>query len=118
MKNLLRQVTLTRANRKADRTASLTFVTQIEETKEGMSDIDSNISQNGILYFKPSGELTTKEIDEISKTEIEVEGKTKSQRLRNVLYRLWEQTENSITFNEFYSQRMEQLIEQIKDRLV
>ena len=118
MKNLLRQVTLTRANRKADRCASLTFVTQIEETKEGMSDIDSSISQNGVLYFKPSGELTTKEIEEISKTEIEVEGKTKSQRLRNVLYRLWEQEEKEKDFNDFYSQRMELLIEQIKDRLV
>jgi hypothetical protein len=118
MKNLLRQVNLNRANRKADKSVSITFVTQLEQTSEDFIEIDENLGQNGVLYFKPNGELTTKEIEEISKTEIEVEGKTKSQRLRNVLYRLWEQTENSITFNEFYSQRMEQLIEQIKDRLV
>jgi hypothetical protein len=116
--NLLRQVTLNRANRKADRSVSMTFTTQLEESSEGFMEIDSILNQNGILYFKPSGELTQQEIDEIEKSNIEVEGKSKSQRLRNVLYRLWEQSETEVNFNDFYSQRMEQLIEQIKDRLI
>lgn len=116
--NLLRQVTLNRANRKADRSASLQFTTQLEQTKEEMSDIDGEIGQSGVMYFKPSGELTQKEIDEIEKSNIEVEGKSKSQRLRNVLYRLWEQEESTEDFNTFYSQRMELMINQIKDRLI
>jgi hypothetical protein len=116
--NLLRQVTLTKANRKADKSITISFVTQLEESSEGFMEVDSILGQNGILYFKPSGELTQQEIDEIEKTDIEVEGKTKSQRLRNVMYRLWEQKETSVNFNDFYSQRMEQLIEQIKDRLI
>lgn len=116
--NLLRQVTLNRANRKADRSVSMTFTTQLEESSEGFMEIDTILNQSGILYFKPSGELTQQEIDEIEKTDIEVEGKSKSQRLRNVLYRLWEQSKTSVNFNDFYSQRMEQLIEQIKERLI
>ena len=116
--NLLRQVTLNRANRKSDRSVSMTFTTQLEESSEGFMEIDTILNQNGILYFKGSGELTQQEIDEIENSNIEVEGKSKSQRLRNVLYRLWEQEETKVNFNDFYSQRMESLIEQIKDRLI
>lgn len=117
MKNLLRQVNLNRANRKADKSVSITFVTQLEQTSEDFIEIDENLGQNGILYFKSSGELTSKEIEEISKTEIEVEGKTKSQRLRNVLYRYNEQNGNK-DFNSFYSAEMERIIEHYKNKLI
>jgi hypothetical protein len=115
--NLLRQVTLNRANRKADRSASMTFTTQLEQSKEEMSDIDGELGQNGILYFKPSGELTQQEIDEINNTEIEVEGKTLSQRLRNVLYVYNEQNQNE-DFKEFYATEMNKIIEHYKSKLV
>ena len=46
-------------------------------------------------------------------------GKTHSQRLRGVLYRLWEQDNAGYTdFHDFYMVRMERLINQIKDRLI
>ena len=47
----------------------------------------------------------------------EVKGKSHSQRLRAVLYRLHEQENSMLTFNEFYTNKMEALINQIKDRL-
>jgi hypothetical protein len=114
--NLLRQVTLTRASRKADKSASLHFTTQLEQTKEEMSDIDGEIGQSGILYFKPSGELTQKEIDEIEKSNIEVEGKTLSQKLRNVLY-VYNQQNDEKDFNSFYSTEMNKIIEHYKNKL-
>lgn len=55
MKNLLRQVNLNRANRKADKSVSITFVTQLEQTSEDFIEIDENLGQNGVLYFKPNG---------------------------------------------------------------
>ena len=116
--NLLRQVTLHKVSTRADKSASINFLTQLEQDGEAFKEIYELLNQNGILYFKPSGELTQQEIDEIENSTIEVEGKSKSQRLRNVLYRLWEQEETKVNFNDFYSQRMEQLIEQIKDRLI
>lgn len=115
--NLLRQVTLNRANRKADRSVSMTFTTQLEESSEGFMEIDATLNQSGILYFKPSGTLTDKEIKELDNTEIEVEGKTKSQRLRNVLYRYNEQNQNK-DFKEFYDIEMERIIEHYKSKLI
>jgi hypothetical protein len=50
----------------------------------------------------------------------EVEGKSSSQRLRNVLYVLWQQS-NKQTYPEFevyYKAKMERIINQIKDKLI
>lgn len=49
------------------------------------------------------------------------EEKSPSQRLRNVLYRLYEQhapnNQNTIDFELFYKSRMEKIINQLKDKL-
>lgn len=43
--------------------------------------------------------------------------KSKAQRLRAVLFKLHEQTQTSQTFDEFYNERMEGLIEHFKSKL-
>lgn len=43
--------------------------------------------------------------------------KTPSQRLRAVLYRLWEQGKGGTDFESFYRVRMEQIIDQLKGKL-
>lgn len=43
--------------------------------------------------------------------------KTPSQRLRNVLYRLWQQQSGGTDFESYYRVKMEQLIESIKAKL-
>jgi hypothetical protein len=50
----------------------------------------------------------------------ESEGKSKSQRLRACLYRLWEQEYKwkYETFELFYSQYMEKVINKVKDNLI
>ena len=75
--------------------------------------MDGIINHSGILYFKSSGTLTSQEIDELDKFDVEISGKTKSQRLRNVLYRVFEGCEES-DFNTFYSIEMEKIIEHYK----
>lgn len=114
--NLLRTVTLDRANRKKDKSVSLTFTTQLEESSEGFMEIDKLLGYSGVLYFKDSGNLTTEEIKELDNVEVEVEGKTKSQRLRNVLWILNEKTNNE-EFNDFYSTKMEEIIEHFKKQI-
>lgn len=48
----------------------------------------------------------------------DLESKTPSQRLRNVLYVWWEQsTDKSIDFDTFYRQKMETFIELVKRKL-
>lgn len=122
--NLLRTVTLDRANRKKDKSVSLTFTTQLEESSEGFMEIDKLLGSNGVMYFKDNGNLTTDEVKELDNVEVEVEGKTKSQRLRNVLYIQWQQSGFSVTgmkgyksFNDYYSQKMESIIEHYKQKL-
>ena len=127
MSNLLIQVTLDRANRKKDKAVSLTFVTQLEQTSEEFMKVDSLLGDSGVLYFKSNGNLTAEEVKELEGVEIEVEGKTKSQRLRNTLYVYHKQlsdaliTENGskpiVSYNEFYASKMEEVIEHFKSKL-
>jgi len=116
--NLLRQVTLDRSNRKKDRSVSLTFTTQLEQSTEQFMEVDRIDGQSGVLYFKPDGTLTQKEIDEIDNVDVEVEGKSKSQRLRNVLYIYREQNPQiEENFKVFYANEMEKIIQHYKDKL-
>ena len=43
--------------------------------------------------------------------------KSQAQRLRAVLYRLWEQEKSNLEFDAFYKERTDLIIEQIKNRL-
>lgn len=52
------------------------------------------------------------------KIEKEIETKTPSQRLRNVLYIYWEQNGSQGEFNEFYKKEYEKIIEHFKSKLI
>tara|TARA_R110000744_G_scaffold148351_1_gene261361 strand:- start:1056 stop:1415 length:360 start_codon:yes stop_codon:yes gene_type:complete len=116
MANLITQVTLDRANRKKDKSVSLTFITQLEQSSEQFMEIDELLGDSGVIMFKSSGNLTTEEVKALDGVEIEVEGKTKSERLRNVLYVLNKQ-DNIGDFKEFYVTEMERIIEHYKGKL-
>lgn len=121
MDKLITQVTLDSATRKKDRSVSLRFTTTLEQSSEEFMKMDKLINDTGLIYFKSSGQLTKEEIRELDNVELEVEGKTKSQRLRNVLYVYWEQLKDSPSktqlFNDFYSDAMEKIIEHYKSKL-
>ena len=120
MNNLLTTVTLESARRKKDRSVTLTFNTQLEQSSEQFMQMDNLLNDAGVLYFKSNGQLTKEEIKELDNVELEVEGKTKGQRLRNVLYVLWEQTtqmNDNMDFNNFYANKMEEVIEHFKGKL-
>lgn len=69
------------------------------------------------VFAAPEAKITADDI-ELPDEAVEYKGeKTKSQRLRNVLYRLWEQTNQEKTFEEYYAIQMEKLIERLKERL-
>ncbi len=115
---MIKQVTLDRANRRKDRSVSLTFITQIEQTSSEFMEIDELINTSGVIYFKSDGSnLTQKEIDAIDGTKLKVEGKSKSARLRNVLYVYWKQSGSEKEFKDFYSDEMEINIERYKREL-
>ena len=102
-----------------DRTLKLSFETN-ELTPEQMANIHYSLNKFGFLAFSPDA-LATQELTEIDNLKVEYSdtGKPPSQRLRAVLYRLWEQTpEGYKTFNDFYNSKMEVLITHFKDKLV
>lgn len=114
---IIRQVELVRANRKADKSVSMTFTTDLEQSTQEFMQIDENVQTRGILYYSQRGVLTQQEVDELDNVEIDLEGKTKSQRLRAVLFILWKQQGEQGDFKEFYATHMEKLIQFVKDKL-
>jgi len=114
---MIRQVTLDRANRKKDKSVSLTFVTQLEQSSNEFMEVDELLNNNGTIYFKTEGKITQKEIDAINVADLKTEGKSKSQRLRSVLYILWQQLETGNSFNDYYADTLESIIEHYKNKL-
>lgn len=116
-KSILLQAQFTGYRPKKDKSASLTFSSDLEVSSEQIKQFHELLDQRGIIYFSTKGELTQEEVDELDKVDIELEGKSKSQRLRSVLFILWKQEGEQGDFKDFYSERMEKLIQMIKDRL-
>jgi len=116
--SIIRQVTFDKANRRKDRSVSLTFITSLEQSTDEFMELDSILNESGVLFFKSNGNLTKEEVKALESTEIENEGKTKSQRLRNVLYILHQQSKSNQSFNDFYSDKMENIIQHFKDKLL
>ena len=101
-----------------DKTLKLVFETN-EPTAEEIVEVAKLSQSFGYLAFKKdSFKQDEKEMLENLESDYEDKGKTKSQRLRAVLYRNWEQkNEGYDTFSDYYSARMEKLINHFKNKL-
>jgi hypothetical protein len=131
MSNLLRTVTLDSARRRKDKSVSLTFITSTEQTSNQFIEIDKLLDSSGVVFFKDSENISEEEISslEATKIDVKVKGKSDSQLLRNVLYRLWEQTPINIEsnnsgivatklkFDAYYTNEMKRIIQHFKDKL-
>ena len=101
-----------------DRTYKLTFETQ-ELTPDQLAWMGSCLNYPGYLafnkdVFKKEQEDALKEV----KVDYDNPEKSKSQRLRSVLFVLWKQhPEGYDTFDRFYDFRMEQFITHVKNKL-
>lgn len=101
-----------------DRTLKVSFETG-EPTPEQMQKIAMSSQKFGILVFAESekeGEVL-KVMENIPKTDLEF-GKTRSQRLRGVLYRLWESNKEGYDNSEdHYNAYMEKIIKHFKSQI-
>lgn len=113
MSKILKQVTLDGVSRKKDKSVSVRFVTQTEQTPEELMEIDRLLDSSGVLYFKSNGILNEEELKALDDLDIEVQGKTKSQRLRGALMVLHKKTSSIESKEEFYSRHMEKFIAHI-----
>lgn len=102
--------------------AKLTFTTQQEVPPELLTQIIGKIGQTGWLSFLV-GERRIDVLDVVTLPEIQQDkgDKTKAQRLRGALYRLWEHEKaeklTTLTSEEFYNVKMEQFIDHVKGKL-
>lgn len=101
-----------------DKGFKITFETG-ELSPEQVANIHYGSMKVGWLAFAPDP-FATAELEEIDNTKVEFEdtGKPPSQRMRAVLYRLWEVNgEGYKTFNDYYMSKMEQIITHLKSKL-
>ena len=103
--------------RRKDRTVSLRFITQ-EKTSGEIADIDRLVDTFGIVYFRGQERLNQDEVDELDAVELDLydEPKSQSQRLRNVLYKVWQQNQEG-DFKQFYRHETERIIQHYKNKL-
>ena len=73
--------------------------------------------KSGWMVFKAT-KIAVEEVADLPEETKEFKtDKTPGQRLRAVIYRLWEQTNREETFDTFYRRHLEKLIDQYKERL-
>lgn len=116
MNGLLLSVYVEGITTRKDQSVKITLGTQ-ELTPAKAGELFQLQNKLAVSYFSLK-EISQREIDQVDKLDPEFEGKTQSQRLRNVLYKLWEQQpEGFKDFDTFYKSRTERIIEQIKEKL-
>ena len=101
-----------------DKTIKVTFETQ-EPTPEQLIEISKHNQKFGFLAFKEDAfKQSEKDILESLESDYEETGKSKSQRLRAVLYKNYEQDKMGYkVFDDYYNRKMEELINHYKSKL-
>lgn len=104
-----------------DRTFKIVFETN-ELNADQIRYLHSCLQNIGYLAFRLSefSKLDYELLDTLAcdKESVEAIGKTKSQQLRHVMYRLWEQKPDGYDdFNQYYDHNMNKLIGYIKKQL-
>jgi len=117
MKKVIFEAGINKVGTLADGTLSINLHTQ-ELPAETMMRIFEMNKKPGLVLIS-SDSISQQEIDAVQVTtkDFEFNQKTPSQRLRNVLYRVWEQTDQQKDFRLFYEIHMEKVINQYKSTL-
>lgn len=104
--------------RRKDKSVSLRFVTQ-ELTTTEVGSIDTLLDSFGVLYFRGEETMNKDEVEELDNLELDIydQPKKQSQRLRNVLYKVWSQLEIGGEFKDYYKTETERIIQHYKNKL-
>lgn len=114
MKVLLPAILSGVASRK-DRSYTLKFETRELSGKSASALLDM-LQQEGHLLFSPNDDISETDVPD-EKADAMMGKKTQAQRLRGVIFRLWEQKGKNGDFDEYYKSVLENMIDQIKEKL-
>lgn len=104
---------LTKLETRVDGSIKVIIETQ-ELSGSDMADLFAYRGQLGYTTFTPNPEAVV----DVPDVKVEDNGKSPSQRLKAVLYVMWEQSGKKVdTFTMYYEMQMERIINQIKDKL-
>jgi hypothetical protein len=109
------QAQLTKVESRQDRTLKLTLGTQELPPEEAGQLMSLANEQVGCALAAADTPLEASDIPE--PLDDAPAGKSPSQRLRNTLFRFWEQRGSKGSFERFYLEQMEELINRVKARL-
>lgn len=101
---------------RADKSVSLHFETREFSGVEAVDLMDLRDSEGWLLFTKNAEEATESIIPD-EKADAMLGNKTQAQRLRGVIYRLWEQNGSKGDFESYYRVYTEKIIDQIKEKL-
>jgi hypothetical protein len=104
---------LNKVETRADRSLKLVFETR--ELGEDAAVLFGMAHTEGWLLYSPN-EIKEADIPD-EQADAMTGQKTQAQRLRGVIYRLWELNGKKGAFDNYYTGVMEQLIDQLKEKL-
>lgn len=100
-----------------DKTVKLTIGSQ-ELTPEKAGDLFSLMGKIAAMYITEKEVIPQAEIDKVDSLDAEFGGKTQSQRLRGVFFKLFEvHPEGFKSFDNYYHHKMDELINHYKAKL-
>ena len=114
MKVLL-PATLSKVASRKDRSYTLSFDTR-ELSGTEAATLLGELMNEGWLLYSPNEDLKEADVPD-EKADSMTGQKTQAQRLRGVIYRLWEQNGKKGNSEDYYRSILESLIDQMKERL-
>lgn len=116
MKGIMLPATIENITTRKDRTIKIVIGTQeLSQGKAG--EIFTLLNNIAVVYISPK-EISQSELDQVDKLDPEFEGKTQSQRIRSVLFKLFQQdSEGFKDFDAYYKNKTEKFIEHLKNKI-
>lgn len=116
MNGILLSAMIENITTRKDRSVKVTIGTQeLSQGKAG--ELFTLLNNLAVVYISPK-EIDQKEVDQVDRLDPELEGKTQSQRIRNVLYKLFIQDhEGHKDFDTYYKAKTEMYIEHLKSKI-
>lgn len=100
---------------RVDKSYKLEFETR-ELSGNDASTLLGLLQQEGYLLYSPNNDITEKDIPD-EKADTMTGRKTQAQRLRAVIYRIWESKGSNGSFETYYQSYMEKVIDQLKEKI-
>lgn len=117
MKGILISAIIEGVSTRKDNTIRVVFGTQ-EMTPNKAGELIGLSNKLSAIYISAQ-EISQTEIDQVDSVDPDLPGKTQSQRLRGVLFLLYEQTNDGFTtFDAYYKHHTEKVIEHFKQKII